>query len=582
MRRGGKAKPGKVGRRPKARTKAGKPPARASVAALEKRLRQRSFELEEALQQQTATGEVLSIIRRSPADAQPVFEAIVQSATRLCDAVFSVFYLYDNDRFRIAALKNFTPEATNQIYGRLELQTPNRAFVGGRAVLDRAVALVPDVLEDPEYSREFALAGGWRAVLAVPLLRDGKSIGAITVGKAEPNSISEREIQLLKTFADQAVIAIENVRLFDEAQTRERDLSESLQQQTATADVLKVISRSTFDLRAVLQTLVESAARLSEGDKTQILRPSETEHGFYPAASYGYTQEYNDYLSKLTFPPGREGVVGRVQLERRPVQIVDVLADPDYSLRETQRLGGFRTHLGVPLLREGNPIGVLVVSRVTVKPFTDKQIELLTTFADQAVIAIENVRLFESVQTRTRELAESLEDLRNTQDRLVQTQKIASLGQLTAGIAHEMKNPLNFVNNFSALSAELVDELNDTLKGLPFSNDARAQLNELTETLRDNLEKVVHHGRRADAIVKNMLLHSREASSEHRRVDINTIVEESLKLAWHGARAENQGFEIAIERSLDPTAGEVDVFPQDVTRALLNCDRERFLRDDET
>jgi hypothetical protein len=165
MRRGGKArKPGKVQRQPKARTKAGKAPARASIAELEEQLRQCSSELEEALQQQTATSEVLSIIRRSPADAQPVFEAIVQSATRLCDAVFSVFYLYDNDRLRIAALKNFTPEATNQIYGGQELQTPNRSFVGGRAVLDRAVALVPDVLEDAEYSREFALAGGWRAV----------------------------------------------------------------------------------------------------------------------------------------------------------------------------------------------------------------------------------------------------------------------------------------------------------------------------------------------------------------------------------------------------------------------------------
>jgi signal transduction histidine kinase len=208
--------------------------------------------------------------------------------------------------------------------------------------------------------------------------------------------------------------------------------------------------------------------------------------------------------------------------------------------------------------------------RTEVNSFTDKEIELVTTFADQAVIAIENARLFDEVQARTSELAASLEDLRATQDRLVQTQKLASLGQLTAGIAHEMKNPLNFVNNFSTLSAELVDELNDTLKGLPFAGDARSQLNELTETLKDNLDKVVHHGQRADAIVKNMLLHSREISSEHRPVDINAIVEESLNLAWHGARAERQGFEITIERSFDPAAGEADIFPQDVTRALLN------------
>jgi two-component system NtrC family sensor kinase len=239
QRRGGKAKAEKVRRRPKARTKPGKAvPARASIAKLDERLRQRTRELEEALQQQTATSEVLSIIRRSPADPQPVFEAIVQSATRLCDGVFSVFYLYDDDRIRIAALKNFTPEATNQLYGRQELQQLNRSFVGGRAILDRAVALIPDVLEDPEYSREFALAGGWRAVLAVPLLRDGKAIGALTVGKAEPNSFSERQIQLLKTFADQAVIAIENVRLFESVQTRTRELAESLEHLRTTQDRL--------------------------------------------------------------------------------------------------------------------------------------------------------------------------------------------------------------------------------------------------------------------------------------------------------------------------------------------------------
>jgi len=186
------------------------------------------------------------------------------------------------------------------------------------------------------------------------------------------------------------------------------------------------------------------------------------------------------------------------------------------------------------------------------------------------VIAIENVRLFEEVQARTRELAKSLGDLRTAQDRLVQTQKLALLGQLTAGIAHEIKNPLNFVNNFSGLSSELIDELQDTLKGVIFDDKTRAEINELTDTLRGNLEKVVQHGKRADAIVKNMLLHSREGSGEHRLVDINAIVEESLNLAYHGARAEKQNFNITLQRSFDATAGEADLFPQDITRALLN------------
>jgi two-component system, NtrC family, sensor kinase len=195
---------------------------------------------------------------------------------------------------------------------------------------------------------------------------------------------------------------------------------------------------------------------------------------------------------------------------------------------------------------------------------------LASTFADQAAIAIENVRLFESVEARTRELAKSLEDLRSAQDRLVQTQKLASLGQLTAGIAHEIKNPLNFVNNFSGVSAELIDELQEALKDVSLNEKRRSEVTELMDTLRGNLEKVVQHGKRADVIVKNMLLHSREGSGEHRVVDINAIVEESLNLAYHGARAEKQGFNITLERSLDPTAGEVDVFPQDITRALLN------------
>jgi signal transduction histidine kinase len=237
---------------------------------------------------------------------------------------------------------------------------------------------------------------------------------------------------------------------------------------------------------------------------------------------------------------------------------------------EAQRLGDFRTVLAVPMLREGIALGVLTLTRSDVRPFTDKQIELVSTFADQAAIAIENVRLFDNVEARTRELAASLENLRTTQDRLVQTQKLASLGQLTAGIAHEIKNPLNFVNNFSGVSAELIDELQEALDDVTLNENRRNEITELMQTLRGNLDKVVQHGKRADSIVKNMLLHSREGSGEHRVVDINAIVEESLNLAWHGARAEKQGFNITLERSFDPTTGEADVYPQDITRVLLN------------
>src|SRR5467141_1915568 len=221
-------------------------------------------------------------------------------------------------------------------------------------------------------------------------------------------------------------------------------------------------------------------------------------------------------------------------------------------------------------MRDGAVEGVLSLARPEPGPFSQRQIALLQTFADQAVIAIGNVRLFEQVQERTRELSLSLDDLRTAQDRLVQTEKLASLGQLTAGIAHEIKNPLNFVNNFSALSNELIDELSDALKPVAFDDKKREQLDELTHMLKGNLEKVVQHGKRADSIVKNMLLHSREGSGEHRTVDVNALVEDSLNLAYHGARAEKPGFNITLKRSFDPNAGEIDVFPQEITRVLLN------------
>ena len=283
----------------------------------------------------------------------------------------------------------------------------------------------------------------------------------------------------------------------------------------------------------------------------------------------GFSSEFMNYVRNIPVKPDRGTAAGRALLERKAVHIPDVQADPEYNF-EGRRFDSYRTILGVPMLREGAPIGVLTLTRSEVRPFTDKQIELVATFADQAAIAIENVRLFESVEARTRELAASLENLRATQDRLVQTQKLASLGQLTAGIAHEIKNPLNFVNNFSGVSAELIDELQEALGDVSLNDKRRSEITELMDTLRGNLDKIVQHGKRADAIVRNMLLHSREGSGEHRLVDINALVEEGLNLAYHGARAEKQGFTITLERSLDPAAGAADVFPQDITRALLN------------
>jgi two-component system, NtrC family, sensor kinase len=516
-------------------------------------------ELRESLQQQTATADVLKVISRSTFDLQTVLNTLTESAARLCAADRGVIFQRDGDLYRLGANYGFSREAEQ--YAVEHPLRPGRGSVIGRVVLEGRAIHVPDVLADSEYTlTDYQRTFGYRTTLGVPLLREGETIGVMSLASDKVNPFTEKQIELATTFADQAVIAIENARLVNE-------LRQSLQQQTATADVLKAISRSTFDLKTVLDALVEAAVRLCEADQGGIAR--ERDGVYQRVATYGYSDDYKEYLRGQPVIPERGTAMGRALLEGKVVHIPDVRTDPDYTF-DPQKLGGFRSVLTVPMLREGTAIGVLGLTCREVRPFTDRQIDLVSTFADQAAIAIENVRLFESVEARTRELAKSLEDLRSTQDRLVQTQKLASLGQLTAGIAHEIKNPLNFVNNFSGVSVELIDELRQALAGANLDSKLRAEISEIADTLQGNLDKVVQHGKRADAIVKNMLLHSREGSGEHRLVDVNAIVEESLNLAYHGARAEKQGFKITMERSLDPAAGEADVFPQDITRALLN------------
>jgi two-component system, NtrC family, sensor kinase len=647
-------------------------------------------DLRESLEQQTATAEVLQVISSSPGNLAPVFDAMLEKATELCDAKFGCLFLYDGKAFTVVADRNLPPAYAQMVRGQ-----PFSADANGvlRHIVENKVPVhVADMFAGAAYARREPLRtasvelGGVRSMIAIPLLNKGELIGLFAIYKREPGDFPENQISLVTTFANQAVIAIENARLFEELRDRQaelrvtfdnmgdgvamfdaeprlvawnrnfeeiielpearlaerpsyadylwllaergefgtenveaelasrlenahrelrvertradgtvievrrnavpsggfvliysditerrraeaeirtaRDAAEAaLERQTATADILKVIASSPTDVQPVLDAVAKAAQRFCGAVDAVISLREDDE--IIRAAHQG---SLNSVMGRS--PIDLNSITGRTIIDASTVHIPDIATLDRDELATTQALAadsGARAAVAAPLLREGIAVGCILLRKREPGPFAPEQIEILETFAAQAVIAIENVRLFT-------ELRDSLERLKAAQANLVQSEKMASLGQLTAGIAHEIKNPLNFVNNFADLSVELLDELKEIAEPVmaAMGEDARAEFGETIEMITSNLGKIADHGKRADGIVKSMLSHSRGGTGDWQEANINTLVEEALHLAYHGARAQDKEFNITLERDFAPATRPIELVPQDITRVFLN------------